>query len=281
MYQVHFLGPKGTFTEIAANKLVEMNGFSDSDFELLPCSNIKEVVNKVDTHSNCMGVVPIENSIEGIVRETLDNIVLSSSKVMITNEVVIKISHCLVTKASRFEQITNIASKNQALAQCKGFIDRNFPQGVNLHNVDSTSEAIKSLSDKDNSWAAIGTKIAANYYDIPILKEGINDQQENFTRFALLSSEILEPSGNDQTSIVLSIRNKPGALFEMLVPFKDAGVNLCRIESRPSKKYLGEYIFFIDFDGHIKDQKVKNTIGKIVPEVDFYKFLGSYPKFSK
>lgn len=281
MKQVHFLGPRGSFTEIATDKFVEIGVFNRSDIELIPCSSILTIINNVDTLNDVIGIVPVENSIEGIVRDTLDNIVKASSNVMITREVIIRISHCLITKASRCDQIKTIVSHSQALAQCQDFINRNFPQGVELQTSTSTSEAVRLIVDKENSWAAIGTRMAANIYQLPVLYESINDQLENRTKFILLDHQIPDRTGNDLTSIVISLRNKPGALVNTLIPFSDNGINLCRIESRPSKKNLGDYLFFIDFDGHIQDQKIKDTIGKIAPNVDYYRFLGSYPKSFK
>jgi len=281
MKQIHFLGPEGSYCEIAVNKLVQLLGYSPNEIELVPGSSIKKVIENVDNLDKIIGVVPLENSIEGIVRETLDNLVKTSSKVMMNMEVIVKISHCLITKASRYDEIDTIVSHTQGLAQCNDFINRNFPDGVELKTATSTSEAVRSIMDKPGNWAAIGTKIAATHYSLPVLKEGINDQPENYTKFVLLDNKVADPTGNDLSTIAFSVRNKPGALVDILIPFTQNNINLCRIESRPSKKNLGDYLFFIDFDGHIEDEKVKDTIGKIAPNVDFYRFMGSYPKCSK
>ncbi|MEW5820984.1 MAG: prephenate dehydratase [Cyanobacteriota bacterium] len=281
MKQVHFLGPVGSYCEIATNKFIESLNLKVADKDLIPCTTISGVIDNVDTLNNIVGVVPVENSIEGSVRETLDKLVISSSKVMIVAETVIKISHCLITRAKKYDEIQTIISHPQGLAQCQNFINRNFPSGVEKQPSTSTSEAVKLITDKDNTYAAISTRIAAEIYNIPILSETINDQPENYTKFALLNDQIPEPSNNDQTSIAISLRNKPGALVEILKPFAENSINLCRIESRPSKKNLGDYVFFIDFNGHIQDSKVKSTIGNIAPYVDSYRFLGSYPKYDK
>jgi prephenate dehydratase len=266
---------------MAVMKFIENDPELFNDIELVPCQSITEVINNVDSLENAIAVVPVENSIEGIVRETLDTLVKTSSKVMIRKEIITRISHCLITKAQKYDDIKTIVSYTQALGQCNEFINRNFSHGVEIVTSKSTSEAVKSLIDKPDYWAAIGTRIAADYYNLPVLKEGINDQKENFTKFVLLDNHLSEPTGNDLSSIAISVRNKPGALVDILVPFSENNINLCRIESRPSKKNLGDYLFFIDFDGHIQDQKVKDTIGKIAPYIDFYRFLGSYPKCSR
>lgn len=279
MKQVHYLGPQGSYCEIAARQFLELNEFDPSKHTLTPCSSIIKVIENVDSIQNIIGVVPIENSIEGPVRETIDNLVKASSKVMISRETVVKISHCLVTKAKKYDEIKTVISYTQGLAQCKNFINRNLSHDVELKTANSTSEAIKSIKDLPKSYAAIGPGIAAELYGLPILSTGINDQPENYTKFALLSDSFPDTTGNDQTSIAIVLRNKPGALVEILQPFSENDINLCRIESRPSKKNLGEYVFFIDFNGHIQDDNVKATIGKIAPNVDSYRFLGSYPKF--
>lgn len=281
MIQINYLGPIGSFSYIATKKLVEINNYDPKDIELVPCNSISTAISNVDTKENCIGIVPIENSIEGIVRDTIDHLIITSSKVLISQEIIIKITNCLITKAKTFNEIDTIVSHPQPLAQCQNYISKNFRTDIKLIPYSSTSEAVKFITDKPSNYAAIGTKVAAELNNLPILAEAINDQPENYTKFVLLDHKITEPTGNDLTSIALSVRNKPGALVNMLVPFSENGINLCRIESRPSKKSLGEYLFFIDFNGHIEDQKVKEAIGKVVPDAHFYRFLGSYPRSSK
>ena len=278
MKQIHYLGPQGSYSEIAANKVIELKGFKESEYEFVPCSSILTVINNIDSMNNVIGVVPVENSIEGSVRETLDNLVKASSKVMITDELIVKVSHCLITKAQKYDDIKTIVSYTQGLNQCLNFINRNFPNGIELQTATSTSEAVKSIIDKPESYAAIGPGVAAEIYNLPVLSTPINDQPENYTKFVVLNDDITESTGWDQTSVVLVLRNKPGALVNILIPFSENNINLCKIESRPSKKSLGDYVFFIDFNGHIEDDNVKNAISRIAPYVDSYRFLGSYPK---
>lgn len=277
MKELYYLGPEGTYAEIAAKELSCINNCN----KMFPMSNISEVINKVDTFTNVLGVVPLENSFEGIVRDTIDNLVLTSSKVVISSEVLVKISHCLITKSTKTGDIKTIYSHPQGLAQCSAYIAKNFDKDVQLIPFSSTSGAVKYIIDKSDSCAAIASQSAASIYNIPILAKGINDQPENYTKFVLLDHDYPEPSGNDLTSIAISLKNKPGALYSLLKPFYENNINLCRIESRPSKKYYGDYMFFIDFDGHIQDEKVKTTIGNVISEIGFYRFLGSYPKYCK
>ena len=278
--QIHFLGPRGTFTEIAVNKFLESCCEDFVSAELVPCSTITEVINNVDSGKGLIGVVPVENSIEGIVRETLDSLLTTSSKVMICRETIVKISHCLITKAKSYSEIKAIISHTQAFGQCKGFINKNLSKDVEQTLSKSTSEAVKVISGLDSSYAAIGTKIAAEHYGLPVLEESINDQKENYTKFILLCDEEPEMTGNDVTSIVVSIKNRPGALVDLLKPFSENTIDLLRIESRPSKKSLGEYLFFIDFKGHMSDKKVEMTMGQVFPILDSYKRLGSYPRYN-
>lgn len=277
---VHYLGPNGTFTEIATKKLTKINLFANIDIEFVPCKTIHEVINNVDSANNSWGVVPIENSIEGIVRETLDCLVTASSKVLIFQETVIRISHCFITKAKKYDDVKFIISHPQSIAQCQNFLNRTFLNNIELINCSSNAEAVRSISDKSFSYAAIGPKISADIYKIPVLTENINDQPENYTKFIMIGNKIPTPTNNDQSSIAVSLRNEPGALVKVLNVFLENNINLCRIESRPSKRILGDYLFFIDFDGHIEDERIINTIGKIVPKINFYKFMGSYPKYS-
>ena len=196
---------------------------------------------------------------------------------MITGEIIVPISHCLISKSKSIEGIDKIISMPQALAQCRNFLERNFPEAERLTSK-STSEAVKLLNDLPENYAAIGSTKAAGNYGLNILYSGINDEKDNLTRFVSLGSSIPPVTGNDKTSIAISTNNRPGTLVDILLIFKENNINLCYIESRPSKKVFGDYTFFIDFDGHIEDENIRQAIGKITPFANFYRFLGSYPK---
>ena len=273
---VIYLGPAGSYTEIAAEKFVERLGYNN--FKFSSQSSILRVIQSIDNNNNCIGVVPIENSIEGIVRESIDNLVKTTSRVLITQEIVLPISHCLISKATNISGITKIMSISQALAQCQHFIAKTFPNEMELIPATSTSDAVRQLKDLPENYAAIGTYKASRIYGLNVIAEEINDEKDNLTRFVCLDSHIAESTGKDKTSIAFSTCNKTGALADILLAFKENGINLSYIESRPSKKVFGDYTFFIDFDGHIEDENVQKTIGKIAPLVRSYRFLGSYPK---
>ena len=275
---VIYLGPAGSYTEIAAESLIADLNYKDFDKTLK--SSILQVIEAVDNNKGNIGVVPIENSIEGIVRETLDNLARTTSRVMITGEIVVPISHCLISKSENASKIDKIISKPEAIAQCRYFIDANLKDSVAKISATSTSEAVRQLVDLPENYAAIGTFKAAEIYGLKVIAKKINDEKDNLTRFVSLGSKVPARTGNDKTSIAFSACNQPGSLVDILAVFKENNLNLSYIESRPSKKVFGDYTFFIDFEGHIDDPEVQKTIGKIAPFMNFYRFLGSYPKNS-
>ncbi len=271
-----YMGPEGSYTEMALEKAIEKYKFEKVTKIMFP--SIVQVIEYLDNNNGYGGVVPIENSIEGIVRETVDNLIRTTSRVMIVGEIYIPISHCLISKAKDLSVIDTILSHPQGLAQCIHFIKRTFPDGVEQIKETSTSEAVKKLTELPANYAAIGTEKAAELFGLQILAKNINDEKDNMTRFIYLDSYTPKPTGNDKTSFAFSACNKPGALVGVLQAFNENNINLSYIESRPSKKVFGDYTFFIDFDGHIEDENVQKTIGKIAPLVSYYRFLGSYPK---
>lgn len=276
---VVYMGPAGSYTEMAAKQFCKNLGMQGCELILQP--SILKVIDYVD---NCtdglLGVIPIENSIEGIVRETVDNLLLAKSSLFIQSETVLPISHCLISKASELNTIKKIISYTQALAQCQRFMADNLP-AAGIINSSSTSEAVKQLLELDETYAAIGSEYAAEIYGLNVLRKEINDHSNNQTRFVLIGREQALQTGEDKTSIVFSTQNKPGDLVRVLNIFDRAGLNLSYIESRPSKKCFGEYNFFIDFEGHIEDTIVKDVLVQIEPYITFYRFLGSYPAFKK
>lgn len=224
-----------------------------------------------------MGVVPIENSIEGAVSQTLD-LFAHKHDLKIYDEVVIPINHNLiVNKGVKLDQITDVYSHSQALGQCQGFINEN---NIQPHFAISTANAVKNIVGNETS-AAIGNRKAAELYDMEILISGIQDVSNNETRFVVVSKDDHEPTGNDKTSIAFSMyEDNPGDLYKILGIFYKSHVNLTKIESRPSKEGLGNYIFFLDFYGHRKDENISNILSEIKDTVAILKVLGSYPIFT-
>jgi len=274
-----YMGPEGSYTEIALEKAIAKYKFEKIEKVMFP--SIVQVIEYLDNNNGYGGVVPIENSIEGIVRETVDNLIRTTSRVMIAGEIYVPISHCLISKSKDIGKIDKIHSHPQGLAQCIHYIKRTFPEGAEQIKETSTSEAVKTLINLPPNHAAIGTERAAKLFGLHVLAKNINDEKDNMTRFVYLDSYIPKPTGNDKTSFAFSTCNKPGALVGILQAFNENNINLSYIESRPSKKVFGDYTFFVDFEGHIEDENVQKTIGKIAPLVSYYRFLGSYPKGMK
>jgi len=265
--KVAYLGPSATFTHLAASRKF------GSSAEYLPESTIREVFEAVTRGKAQYGVVPVENSNEGVVNYTLDMFI--DSDLQIAFEIMLQISHNLLSKSGKREDIRKIYSHPQARAQCREWLDRNFP-GVPIFEELSTAAAAKRVS-KDTAAAAVASELAASVYDLLFVEKGIEDYKNNFTRFLIIAKESLPRTGRDKTSVILSIKDKAGALYSILKPFAKHKINLTKIESRPSKRRAWEYIFFIDMEGHIEDKGVKKAIRDLTEECLFLKVLGSYP----
>ncbi|MCM8785876.1 MAG: prephenate dehydratase [Candidatus Omnitrophica bacterium] len=264
---IAYLGPEGTFTHQAA-----LAKFGEKA-KYIPVKTIDEVFREVEKQRADYGVVPIENSIEGVVTHTLDVFVESDLK--ITSEILLEIHQFLLSKENSIKNVKKIYSHPQAIAQCRNWISENLPD-IEIYETESTASAVKKTM-KEKKSAAIGSEIAANMYNLNILAERIEDFRENFTRFLVIGNNFTERTGRDKTSILFSIKDRVGALHDILVPFKKEKINLTRIESRPSKKKAWEYVFFVDFIGHKDDESVRRALKDVEKSTVFLKVLGSYP----
>ena len=265
--KIAYLGPPLTFTHLAAlSKFGSSVGYVD-------CSGIGEVFNEVEKERADYGVVPIENSIEGAVNYTLDMFV--DSGLRICSEIYLEISHCLLSKIKDIKKIKKVYSHPQVFAQCRRWIEKNIPR-AELIEVSSTSKAAE-LSAKAKNAACIASQMAAKKYALKVLESGIEDTEHNVTRFLVIGKGMAEPTGKDKTSIMFSIKDRVGALHDILVPFKKNKINLMKIESRPSRLKAWEYYFFVDLQGHRKDKKVKKALSELAKECTHLKVLGSYP----
>jgi chorismate mutase/prephenate dehydratase len=270
--KVGYLGPMGTFTHQAA-----LEFFPKISSEFIDCSSILEIFEKIEKEILDFGVIPIENSLQGTVRETLD--LLIEKNLVIYGESELRIIHNLITlKEADKTSIEKIYSHPQAFAQTRTWIRTNIPN-VTLINVNSTAEAVKKVKElNDVKNCAIGTKFASEYYDLKILSSNIEDHPSNFTRFLILSRRENKFKGDKlKTSLVFVTKHIPGALYSVLKIFADAEINLTKIESRPRRRGRWEYIFLMDFEGDKDSPKIQSVLEKLKDHVIWYKNLGSYP----
>lgn len=273
---IAYLGPQGSFSEMATDEFCAKYNIQARPTQL---STIKQVVEYVDSNPNTLGVLPVENSIEGTVTQSLDNLMFTKNpNIYILSEYIMPIHHCLLARTTEISSITNIISHPQALAQCQNFIHNEMPYHINIIEASSTAEAARSLVNYNLTYAAIGSKKTAEVYYLNVLRENINDDKTNRTRFVLIGDFETEPTEEDRTSLAFSTPNKPGALLEVLKVFLENDINLSYIASRPSKHKFGDYIFIVNFDGHINDPKMFQTIQQVRQKTDFLRFLGSYSK---
>jgi chorismate mutase / prephenate dehydratase len=266
--KIAFLGPEGTFTQEAALKQ-----FGHA-VETVPLTAIDEVFREVEAGQAHFGVVPVENSTEGVVDHTLDMFMVSSLK--ICGEVGLRVHHHLLGLDDHGSTPARVLSHQQSLAQCREWLDANLP-GVERVPVSSNAEAAR-LASNDATVYAIAGDAAARRYGLKILTTNIEDKPDNTTRFLVIGLLETEPSGEDKTSLMLSGRNMPGALYRLLTPLAKRRINMTRIESRPTRKTPWEYVFFVDIEGHAKDRNVRKVLTELEAEAAFYKCLGSYPK---
>ncbi|HEY6838604.1 MAG TPA: prephenate dehydratase, partial [Geobacteraceae bacterium] len=266
--KVAFFGPKATFTHMAA---MQQFGLSA---ELVPQKSIPAVFEEVEKGLAQYGVVPVENSTEGVVSHTLD--MFMESQLKINAEVLLEIHHHLLSRTGRLEDVKKVYSHPQALAQCRDWLAEHLPN-VPVVDVASTAVAAQIVSDDYNA-AAIASELAAVMYDLKVVRERIEDQVNNFTRFLVIAKKLADPSGDDKTSLMFAVKDEVGILHRMLEPFARRGINLSKIESRPFKKKAWEYVFFLDLEGHISTPLIAEAVEDLKGCCQFVKVLGSYPK---
>ncbi len=268
-----FLGPAGTFSEEATLKY-------DPDAEPVPMASITAVASAVESGMADLGIVPIENSLEGSVTETLDVLVRSARALSIQNEAILPIEHYLLVKPrAKAASVKVLFAHPQALGQCRGFVERCFPKAA-VEAALSNSAAVEEMMSRDGA-AAIGTRRAAEIYGAEVLAKGIQDRSPNLTRFVVLGREDHAPTGDDKTSLACAfvVEDRPGLLVGALKEFSERGINLSKIESRPSREKLGTYIFLMDVDGHRSEKPLATALERVREQCSFFRVLGSYPKY--
>jgi chorismate mutase/prephenate dehydratase len=263
---IAYLGPEATFTHQAA-----LQRFGKS-LRYEPLRTITDVFSEVTKRRADFGVVPIENSTEGVVTHTLD--MFFDSDLKIVAQIVLPVQHCLLGHGRR-DQIRKLYVHPQSLAQCRGWLEKNLPA---VEVVETSSNARSAeLAAKEKPAGAIAGLLAAEKYKLPVLEHDIQDNAGNATRFLVLGRDCGQPSGHDRTSLMFCVADKPGALHSSLAPFRRYQINMTKIESRPSKRKAWEYFFFVDVDGHVNDPKVAKALTQLAEHCVFVKVLGSYP----
>ena len=265
--KIAYLGPEATFTHMAAHERF------GSSATFIPLTSIADVFQEVSQGRANYGIVPIENSTEGVVTHTLDMLV--EADVRICAEVCLEIHLYLLSRSGRSEDIQRIISHPQALAQCRRWLASHCPH-VRVDEVASTAQAAQ-MAAQDTTLAAIASALAKDFYGLDVVEGNIEDQANNITRFLVIGYQETQPSGDDKTSIVFSVKDEVGILYRMLEPFAKNRINLTKIESRPLKDKPWEYFFFLDFKGHMRESKSQKAIKKLERSCLFIKVLGSYP----
>lgn len=265
---IAFLGPPGTYSQAAAIK------HFGKAAQTAALTTVDEVFRAVEKGETNYGVVPVENSIEGVVTHTLDKFL--DSPLQISGEVHVRIRHQLLSNAPALDNIEVIFAHSQSLAQCRGWIGVHLPS-AKLEPVNSNAEAARIASQQPDS-AAIASSYAGELYALNLLAADIEDDPANTTRFLVIGQDSPPASGSDKTSLIVSSKNKPGALHRLLSPFSNYNISMTRIESRPSRQALWEYVFFIDIEGHQDEPNIHNALIELDNEAAFLKILGAYPK---
>lgn len=265
---VAYLGPPATHTHLACLKY-----FGDS-VQAIPKDTVQDVFETVEKNGADYGVVPVENSTEGSVNRTLDLFI--DSELKICGEIMIRISHDLLSQNGNREHIHKIYSHPQALEQCRNWLKKNFPR-IDVAETSSTAKAAQ-IAAEDPSAAAIASTRASHFYCLKIIESQIEDYPCNYTRFGVLGQQMTGRTGNDKTSILFSVPHIPGSLQGVLGLFSNKSINLTKIESRPVKHKPWEYLFFLDFEGHLMDATIQEVMAEVKENLLFFKYLGSYPR---
>ncbi len=269
--RVAYLGPRATFSHLAA---MERFGLSA---QFVGLRTIAEVFAEVEKGNADFGVVPVENSTEGVVSHTLD--LLLDSPLQICGEVVVEATLHLLSQATQLSEVRQIYSHPHALAEARKWLERHLPN-VPVVETSSTGAAAETAASEPGA-AAISSELAASLYDLRVLQRRIEDHPNNFTRFLVVGKAATPATAADKTSILFSIKDRVGALHRMLVPFAERRINLTKIESRPQKQKVWEYVFYIDFEGHVSEPRVQEALASLQPDCIFLKVLGSYPQAAR
>jgi prephenate dehydratase len=271
------LGMGGSYSEIAKDKL-----FKAHDLYLYQRSlnSIKECIEYVDEFSNAIAILPVETSYKGIIRETMDNLIMTKNQnIQILAETIIPVNDCILSKTTEFYSIMGLIANPNALAKCKKFVKDEMPRQLNIVMAESMDDSARLLSNYNLTYSIIGTEKTAELYNLNILKEHIEDDKENHRRFIVIGDGTTEPTGKDKTSIVLYIDDRQGALMDIVQVFVKYHINITQINSKMMNNRIEEQAVFIDFDGHIRDKITQNLINDLNNYCKSFRLIGSYAKF--
>ncbi len=271
---IAYLGTAGSFTEMAKDYFC--NKYNLNAYQM-PFRTIKEIIAYVEDDKDAVGIIPVENAKEGIIRETNDNLI-NSSNVKILAETILPANNCLLSKNSEIYNITGLIAPAPAMARCQEYIKNELPMHLNIIHTSDTEEAARLLNSYNLTYAIIGTEKTAEIYNLNILNNNINNDKDNQTKFIMIGNFETEPTPHSTSSIAIALRDVPGVLFKIVKEFADRNINITYIHTTPSKMDKDEYILYIDFDGHIKEPKIEEATEHIKQHIKYYRFMGSYER---
>lgn len=275
--EVVCLGMGGSYSEIAKDEL-----FKKYDLYLYQRSlnSIKECIEYVDEFSNAIAILPVETSYKGIIRETMDNLIMTKNQnIQILAETIIPVNDCILSKTTEFYSIMGLIANPNALSKCKKFVREEMPRQLNVVMAESMDESARLLNNYNLTYSIIGTHKTAELYNLNVLREHVEDDKENHRRFIVIGDSTTQPTGKDKTSIVLFINDKQGILMEIIQVFVKYHINMTHINSKMMNNRIEEQAIFIDFDGHIQDEVVQNLINDLQPLCKNTRVIGSYTRF--
>ena len=273
---VAYLGTSGSFTEMAKDYFCAKY---DLKAYQMPFRTIEEVINYVESDDDAVGVIPVENAKEGVVRETTDSLIKSSGKELyILSDTILSSNNCLLSKNSEIYNISGLIAPAPAIAKCSDYIKNELPMHLNIINTADIEESARLLNSYNLTYAIIGTEKTAEIYNLNILHPNINNDKNNQTKFVMIGSFKTLPTSKSTSSIAISIEDRPGKLFSIVQEFANRKINISYIHATPSKLDINEYILFLDVQGHIADDNVKQAFEAIQAHTTYYKFMGSYER---
>lgn len=273
---IAYLGTGGSFTEMAKDYFCAKY---DLNTYQMPFRTIDEVIRYVETDSDSVGIIPIENAKEGIIRETNDNLLNSSNpNIKVLSEAILPANNCLLSKNSEIYNISGLIAPAPAIARCQNYIKNQLPIHLNIINTSDTEEAARLLNSYNLTYAIIGTEKTAEIYNLNILNPNINNDKDNHTKFIMIGGFETEPTEHSISSIAFSVLDVPGVLFKIIKEFAERNINITYIHTTSSKLEANEYVLFLDFEGHIKEPHISEAIENVKQHTKYFRFMGSYER---